>query len=110
MSRAYPGIPGSLAALEHRHLMKKRMTWPQICRTEEYKGLWIALDNCRYDQTTMQPMEGDVVDSDDELAALCHRMREAGRSSCSIMFCEGEVLVEQPVRNRVLAERDAQAR
>jgi hypothetical protein len=70
------------------------MTWPQICRTEEFKGLWIALDNCRYDQATMQPMEGDIVDSDDELSALCQRMREAGRSSCSIMFCDGSVIVE----------------
>ena len=66
--------------------MSNRMTWPQICRTEEFKGLWIALDNCRYDQATMQPMEGDIVDSDDELSALCQRMREAGRSSCSIML------------------------
>lgn len=89
--------------------MTRRMTWPQICRTEEFKGLWIALDNCRYDQNTMQPMEGDVVDTDDELADLCHRMREAGRSSCSIMFCEGEVLVEHPAPSSAPLGRNAQA-
>ena len=76
--------------------MTKRMTWPQICRTGDFKGLWVALDNCRYDEGTMKPAEGDVVDADVELAALCSRMREARRTSCSILFCDGEVLVERP--------------
>lgn len=74
--------------------MKTRMTWPEVCRSEDFKGLWVALDNCRYDQVTRQPIEGDVVDSDEDLATLCGRMREAGRSACSIMFCDDEVLVE----------------
>jgi hypothetical protein len=56
--------------------------------------MWVALDNCRYDQATLQPVEGDVVDSDEELAELCSRLREAGHSSCAILFCEDEVLVE----------------
>lgn len=72
-----------------------RMTWPQICRSAEFKGLWVALDNCRYDQSNMQPIEGDVVDSDEDLAELCGRLREAQQSSCAILFCDGEVLVEQ---------------
>ena len=72
------------------------MTWPELCRSEQFKGLWVALDNCRYDPSTLQPIEGDVVDADEELAELCGRMREAGRSSCSIMFCEDEVLIEGP--------------
>ncbi|HTM44796.1 MAG TPA: hypothetical protein VL137_07570 [Polyangiaceae bacterium] len=73
------------------------MTWPQICRTAEFKGLWVALDNCRYDEATMKPIEGDVVDSDEELAALCGRMREARKCSCAILFCDGEVLIQQQV-------------
>lgn len=81
------------------------MTWPQICRTDEFKGLWVALDNCRYDQMTMRPIEGDVVDSDEELSALCSRMREAGRGSCSILYCDGEVLVEQPASQPPPSER-----
>ncbi len=72
----------------------KRMTWPQICKTQQFKGLWIALDNCRYDEDTLKPTEGDVVDSDEELSALCGRMREGGRGSCAILFCDGEVLVQ----------------
>ena len=76
--------------------MNTRMTWPELCRSEQFKGLWVALDNCRYDPSTLQPIEGDVVDADEELAELCGRMREAGRTSCSIMFCEDEVLVEGP--------------
>lgn len=74
--------------------MNSRMTWPQICRSEQFKGLWVALDNCRYDQSNMQPIEGDVVDSDEDLAELCGRLREAQRGSCAILFCEGEVLVQ----------------
>ena len=74
--------------------MKTRMTWPDLLRSQDYKGLWVALDNCRYDKTTLQPIEGDVVDSDEELVELCSRLREAGRTSCAILFCEDEVLVE----------------
>jgi len=69
--------------------------WPQVSRTERFRGLWVALDNCRYDQVTRQPTEGDVVDSDRDLADLCRRMRESGRSSCSVLFCSGDVFVEQ---------------
>ena len=74
--------------------MITRMTWPELCRSEQFKGLWVALDNCRYDQATRQPIEGDVVDSDPELAALCARMREAGRGSCAILYCEDDVFIE----------------
>ena len=76
--------------------MKTRMTWPELCRSAEFKGLWVALDNCRYDQDTRRPIEGDVVDSDEDLSELCTRMRETGRCSCAIMFCDDEVLVESP--------------
>lgn len=75
--------------------MNNRMTWPQICRSADFKGLWVALDNCRYDQTSMQPIEGDVVDSDEDLAVLCGRLREGQKGSCAILYCDGEVLVEQ---------------
>jgi hypothetical protein len=74
--------------------MKTRMTWPELCRSEQFKGLWVALDNCRYDTSTRQPIEGDVVDADEELAELCARMREAGKGSCAILYCEDEVLIE----------------
>jgi hypothetical protein len=75
--------------------MTNRVTWPQICRSADFKGLWVALDNCRYDQSSMQPVEGDVVDADADIADLCARLREAQKSSCAILFCDGEVIVEQ---------------
>lgn len=75
--------------------MTNRLSWPQISRSAEFKGLWVALDNCRYDQSSMQPVEGDVVDSDEDLAELCGRLREGKRCSCAILFCDGEVIVEQ---------------
>ncbi len=70
------------------------MTWPELCRSERFKGMWVALDNCRHDRATLQPVEGDVVDADVDLAELCGRLREASRGSCAILFCEDEVLVE----------------
>ena len=36
----------------------RSMTWPQIRQSEEYRGRWVALDNCRYDGRTAQPIEG----------------------------------------------------
>lgn len=75
-------------------LMTTRMTWPELCHSEQFKGMWVALDNCRYDSATRQPIEGDVVDADNELSELCARMREMGRGSCAILFCDDEVLVE----------------
>jgi hypothetical protein len=68
--------------------------WPQISRTKRFRGQWLALGNCRYDQVTRQPTEGDVVDSDRNLADLCRRMRESGRSSCAVLFCAGDVFLE----------------
>lgn len=67
--------------------MGSRMTWRQICRTEQYRGQWIALDNCRYDASTASPVEGEIVDADEDLAALCERMLQARRAHCSIVFC-----------------------
>ena len=34
------------------------------------------------------------VSLDEELVELCSRLREVGRGSCAILFCEDEVLVE----------------
>lgn len=79
--------------------MTDRKTWPEICRMATYQGQWIALDNCRYDETTMSPMEGEVVDSDSDLSSLCSRMREAGKGSCAIHFCETGAHSSAPAAN-----------
>lgn len=71
------------------------MSWAQICRSERFRGLWVALDNCRFDRETRQPMEGDVVDSDADLSDLCRRMREGGRRACSVLFCSGDVFIDR---------------
>ncbi|HKQ71490.1 MAG TPA: hypothetical protein VJT73_19230 [Polyangiaceae bacterium] len=54
------------------------------------------MDNCRFDQSTASPTEGDVVDIDEDLAELCRRMREADKTHCAILYCEDEVLIESP--------------
>lgn len=76
--------------------MRSKMSLPEVLRSGRFRGLWVALDNCRYDKSTLQPVEGDVVDADEDLSELCERMREKGRTSCSILFCDEDVIVEQP--------------
>ena len=70
-------------------LMTRRMTWPQICRTGEFTGLWVALDNCLYDGRTAQPVEGTIIDADEDLVELCTRIRHSENKHCAILFCEG---------------------
>ncbi len=86
--------------------MTQTLTWTQLCRSADFRGCWVALDNCRYDQSTMQPVEGDLVDSDAELSELCSRMRESGRTSCEILFCEADVIVETPIASPRQSEAD----
>ncbi|HLK39836.1 MAG TPA: hypothetical protein VKU41_23935 [Polyangiaceae bacterium] len=84
--------------------MGSRLTWPQICRTDEFRGRWVALDDCRYDPRTAQPTEGTVVDADEDLVALCARMQASDSKHCSILFCEdrpGEELVPTSTRSSV---------
>jgi len=64
------------------------MTWHEICGSDEYRGCWVALDNVRYDPSTSQPIDGDVVDADEDLADLCARMRSTDRTACAILHCE----------------------
>jgi hypothetical protein len=68
--------------------MGSRLTWPQICRSDEFRGRWVALDECKYDARTAQPVEGSVVDADEDLAALCNRMQQSDNRHCAILFCE----------------------
>lgn len=72
------------------------MAWWELCRLDEYRGRWVALDNVRYDPVTSRPIEGDVVDADEDLADLCARMRSTDRTACAILHCD-EDDYQQPV-------------
>ncbi len=82
-----------------------RLPWPEICRSEQYRGRWVALDNVRYDPVTSQPLEAEVVDADEDLGDLCTRMREADRTSCAILHCEEEVTPPVSLRRPVQGPR-----
>lgn len=78
----------------------KRVThvrWSDLRRSSEYQGRWVALDKPRYDEATREPVEGDLVDADEDLGALCARMRQSSRTACAIVFCEAE----SPLSRRV---------
>lgn len=68
--------------------MGGRMSWPQIRQSDEYRGRWVALDNCRYDARTAEPVEGTIIDADDDLVELCTRIRQSESKHCAILFCE----------------------
>lgn len=85
------------------------MEWRSIARSDQYRGRWVALDNVRYNPVTSQPIEGEVVDVDEDLAELCARMRASDRTSCAILFCEDdEGLAPATVRRPALHPRAAQ--
>jgi hypothetical protein len=68
--------------------MGSRMSWPQIRQSDEYRGRWVALDNCRYDGKTAQPVEGTIIDADEDLVELCTRIRHSENKHCAILFCD----------------------
>lgn len=65
-----------------------RMSWREICAHSQFRGRWIAIDDCRYEESDDHPVEGTVIDADDDLAELCSRMKTSHRRCCAIMFCE----------------------
>ncbi|MFO0675078.1 MAG: hypothetical protein U0169_00960 [Polyangiaceae bacterium] len=75
--------------------MGSRLSWPDIRRSEQFRGRWVALDDCKYDARTAQPVEGLVVDSDEDLVELCSRMQESDNRHCAILFC-GETMDDMP--------------
>ncbi len=64
------------------------MTWSELCASEEFRGRWVALDQCRYDEATAKPIGGTVVDVDDDVVELCNRVRDAHMRDCAILFIE----------------------
>ncbi len=70
-------------------IMPIRRTWAELRDSVEYRGRWVALDNVTLDREK-RPLEGIVVDCDDNLAALCARMRRADKQHCAIAFCDDE--------------------
>jgi hypothetical protein len=76
----------------------QRMTWEQICDDQGLRGRWVAMDECSFDETTGRAMEGLVVDSDDDLAELCSRMRESKWKNCSIVFADASGSVPRRTR------------
>ncbi|MBI4699800.1 MAG: hypothetical protein HY744_01315 [Deltaproteobacteria bacterium] len=59
-----------------------RGRWSELRGQREYRGRWVAL------RPSSEPADGEVVDADEDLAALCSRIRAAEQTSCSIVFCE----------------------
>lgn len=66
-----------------------RLAWCEICQRSEYRGRWVALDACKYDDEG-KAAEGAVVDADEDLVELCSRMRAADRKNCAILFADDE--------------------
>lgn len=72
-------------------MLDSPMKWSELCASDEYQGRWVALDGCRYDESTAKPVEGTVIDSDEDLVELCNRIRAAGGRECAILYIEEQV-------------------
>jgi hypothetical protein len=68
--------------------MQATVKWSELCQSDEYRGRWVALDHCRYDEATARPIEGTIVDADEDLVELCNRIRSNGGRECAILFIE----------------------
>jgi hypothetical protein len=66
----------------------ERMSWDDICRCERYRGRWVALARCHYDESSGKATEASVVDADDDLQQLCTRMRSCDQRNCEIRYAE----------------------
>jgi hypothetical protein len=75
------------------------MTWSEICTDAELRGRWIAIDECTFDESTGRATAGLVVDSDDDLAELCNRMRDSMWKNCSIVFVDDGEAPRRPRLN-----------
>ncbi|MDC3986642.1 hypothetical protein [Polyangium jinanense] len=84
-----------------------RMTWLDMCRSDEYRGRWVALDNIDYEDGSSQPQQADVVDSDEDLGELCSRMRESDRTACAILYCEDDSFAPPVARRAAMPTRGA---
>lgn len=72
----------------HPELNTQRLTWDEICQRDDFRGRWVAIDDCRFDESTGKATEGFVVDVDEDLAELCSRIRESEWTNCSIVFAD----------------------
>jgi hypothetical protein len=66
------------------------MSWPEVRQSGEFAGRWVAVDNCKYDAKTAEPIEGTIIDADEDLVELCTRIKQGENKHCAILFCEGE--------------------
>lgn len=64
----------------------RRRLWTELCQDDELRGRWVALEQARYDGPT--PIDGEVVDFDDDLGNLCARVQNADYGPCAILFCD----------------------
>jgi len=63
-----------------------RRRWADLCQDPNYRGRWVALQQVRYESGV--PVEGEVVDVDDDPATLCVRVQSSDRVACAILFCD----------------------
>ena len=89
--------------------MTSRKTWLEIRGERTYRGQWVALDDCRYDARA-QPIDGAVVDHDDDLVALCNRIQTNGSRHCAIVFCDEPMDSDAPPASRRLGVTPAPGR
>jgi hypothetical protein len=64
----------------------ERVSWDVLCHHADYQGLWVALNAVRYDSGV--PIDGEVVDVDEDIAVLCTRIQSVENAACAILYCD----------------------
>jgi len=72
--------------LQRARILPERVQWSELCDDNELRGRWVALDAVRYESG--MPVDGMLVDADEDLASLCARVQDADGKSCAILFCD----------------------
>jgi hypothetical protein len=62
------------------------MTWNELRDDDVCRGRWVALDGLGHGDRTGKAAARELVDVDDDLDALCSRVRDSARKHCAIVF------------------------
>ncbi|MBW2455554.1 MAG: hypothetical protein JRI68_13625 [Deltaproteobacteria bacterium] len=66
----------------------ERVQWDVLSHHADYQGLWVALNAVRYDSGV--PVEGELIDADEDIAVLCTRIQSVEGAACAILFCDAK--------------------
>lgn len=83
------GAAPQLKRLQNRQTSNgiARPRWTEIRHMNEFRGSWVALSHCTFDDNG-NTIDGKLVDYDEELSVLCSRLRDNGWTDCELLHID----------------------